>query len=88
MRSHGMPDFPGVTIAGDGRVNLNPTGSDVNPISERYQAAAQTCAFLLPNGSALPARPRPPSPAPPASLHCSGECSPRPAPPKPIAEPS
>lgn len=88
MRSHGVPGFPGITIAADGRVNLNPTGGDVNPLSERYRSAAQTCASLLPNGSALPARPRPPSPTPPASLHCSGDCPPRPAPPKPVAEPS
>jgi hypothetical protein len=91
MRSHGVPNFPGVTISADGRATLNLPGSGVNPIAAGFQAAVQACKSLLPDrGGELPNKPRPPSPSSPSALklQCSGDCPPRPSPPKAPAEPS
>lgn len=68
MRSHGVSDFPGVTISDDGRLSLLTGGSDVNPMSAEYRAAADECASFLPEGSPLPATPQPPNPATPPAL--------------------
>lgn len=85
MRSHGVPDFPGVTISADGKVHLDLGRSHIDPIAPRFVAAEQACASLLPEGGReLPERPSPPPPASP-SLQCSGDCPPAPAPPKPPA---
>lgn len=82
MRENGVPNFPGVTVGADGTLQLV-AGSDVNPISKSYQAAAKKCASKLPSGSALPAEPSVPTPsivapAAPASLNidCSGTACP------------
>lgn len=68
MRSHGLSDFPGVTIADDGTLSLIAGGSDVNLMSARYRAAADECASLLPEGSPLPATPQAPTPAAPPAV--------------------
>jgi hypothetical protein len=84
MRSHGVSNFPGITISANGQIHLK-SGS-INPISTTYQAAANACAYLLPTGSALPTGPQPPAPAAPAlAFTCDGDC---PAPPKAPAPPS
>lgn len=84
MRSHGVSDFPGITISANGQIQLN--GGSVNPISATYQAAAKACASLLPTGSALPTAPEPPAPdAPTLTFTCDGDC---PTPPKAPAPPS
>jgi hypothetical protein len=83
MRSHGVPDFPGVTIAADGHVRLK--GGSVKPVSAAYRAAANACASSLPAGSELPADPAPPAPAAVRlPFTCDGDCPvppPTPAPP-------
>jgi hypothetical protein len=85
MRSHGVPDFPGVTISADGKVHLDLGRSHIDPIASRFVAAEQACASLLPHGGReLPERPSPPPPASPSAL-CSGDCLPAPAPPRPPA---
>ncbi|WP_026413369.1 hypothetical protein [Actinomadura oligospora] len=79
LRSHGVKDFPGITIGEDGTIQLK-TGGSVNPLSATYKAAAKACASLLPKGSTLPGEPTPPSPsAPTPSFSCGSDC---PAPPK------
>ncbi|MEV5576519.1 hypothetical protein AB0L06_41370 [Spirillospora sp. NPDC052269] len=79
MRSHGVTDFPGITVGKDGTVQLR-NGGSVNPLSPTYKAAARACASLLPKGSALPGDPAPPSPsAPTLTPACESGC---PAPPK------
>jgi hypothetical protein len=84
MRSHGMSDFPGITISANGQIQLN--GGSVNPLSTTYQAAVKACASLLPAGSALPTAPEPPAPdAPTFTFTCDGYC---PTPPKAPAPPS
>jgi cytochrome c553 len=84
MRSHGVPDFPGITISANGQIQLK--GGSVNPISTTYRAAAKACASLLPTGSALPTAPEPPAPdAPTLTFTCDGDC---PTPPKAPAPPS
>jgi cytochrome c553 len=73
MRSHGVPDFPGVTIAADGTVRLK--GGNVKPLSAAYRTAASTCASSLPAGSELPADPAPPAPANVRlPFTCDGDC--------------
>lgn len=73
MRSHGVPDFPGVTIAADGTVRLK--GGNVKPVSAAYRAAARTCASSLPAGSELPNDPAPPAPdAVRLPFTCDGNC--------------
>jgi hypothetical protein len=73
MRSHGVPGFPGVTIAADGHVRLK--GGSVKPVSAAYRAAARTCASSLPAGSELPADPAPPAPAAlRVPFTCDGDC--------------
>jgi hypothetical protein len=84
MRSHGVSDFPGVTISANGQLQLK-SGS-INPVSGTYRAAAQACADLLPTGSALPTEPHPAAPAVPSlPLTCDGDDCPAPpkAPPAP-----
>jgi len=84
MRSHGVPDFPGVTIADDGHVRLK--GGSVKPVSAAYRAAAKTCASSLPTGSELPADPAPPALAEVRlPFTCDGDC---PAPPPTPAPPA
>jgi hypothetical protein len=84
MRSHGVPDFPGITVSANGQIHLN--GGSIRPTSTAYQAAASACASLLPTGSALPTEPQPPAPAAPMlGFTCDGDC---PAPPKAPAPPS
>jgi hypothetical protein len=84
MRSHGVSDFPGITISANGHIQLK--GGSVNPISTTYQAAANACASLLPAGTALPTKPQPPAPATPTvGFTCDGDC---PTPPKAPALPS
>jgi hypothetical protein len=62
MRSHGVPDFPGVTISPNGRVHIDPAGGEVDPLSARFAAAMQACKRLLPgDGGGVPS----PSAAPP-----------------------
>lgn len=83
MRSHGVPDFPGITISADGETQLK---GGVNPLSATYQAAAKACASLLPAGSALPADPEPAPPTTPTlGITCEGDC---PKPPKSPEPPS
>lgn len=66
MRSHGLPDFPEVTIASDGLVNFDIDGNHVDADSEIYGAAIQACQSLLPANSRLPGAPvAPPAPAAP-----------------------
>jgi hypothetical protein len=57
VRAHGVPDFPGVTLTEDGRVQLK-EGAD--PLSSAYRQAAKECAGHLPDSSTLPATPAPP----------------------------
>jgi hypothetical protein len=77
MRSHGVPDFPGITISADGQVQL--LGGGVNPISESYRDAVDACEHLLPEGSRLPSDPEPQAPADPGlSFSCSGDGCPAP----------
>lgn len=84
MRSHGVSDFPGITISADGQIQLK-SGS-FNPFSATYQAAANACASLLPAGSALPNEPQLSAPATPTvPFICDGDC---PTPPKAPALPS
>lgn len=84
MRSHGVSNFPGITISAGGHLHLK--GGRINPISTAYQAAANACASLLPTGSALPTDPQPPAPAVPTlGFTCDGDC---PTPPKAPAPPS
>ncbi|TDD66752.1 hypothetical protein [Actinomadura rubrisoli] len=78
MRTHGMPDFPGLTVSGDGRLNLN---GKANVLSEPYQKAARACARLLPKGSALPPAPEPPTVSPPAVPSSGDIRPPKPTPP-------
>lgn len=84
MRSHGVPEFPGITISANGQIQLK--GGSINPISTTYQSAAKACVSLLPAGSTLPAEPQPPAPAAPdLAFRCDGDC---PTPPKAPAPPS
>ncbi|MEV5576832.1 hypothetical protein AB0L06_42995 [Spirillospora sp. NPDC052269] len=86
MRSHGVPDFPGITVTGDGRVLLNLGKGTIDPISRAYRSAADACGHLLPAGSSLPGRPQPPKPPEPRlDFRCSGDACP--VPPKPPTEP-
>jgi hypothetical protein len=65
MRSHGLPDFPEVTVSSDGLVNLDIRGERVDVRSERYGAAVKACQSLLPTGTRLPGAPA--APAAPAA---------------------
>jgi hypothetical protein len=66
MRTHGEPDFPGITILSNGTIQLNLGGAQIDPISAQYQKAAEDCAYLLPSGSSLPQPPKAPSVSGPA----------------------
>lgn len=84
MRENGVPNFPGVTVNADGTLQLV-GGTDVDPVSESYQAAAKSCASTLPSSSALPVEPSVPTLSVPAPLNidCSGTaCPAEPAAPK------
>ncbi|MFI6601912.1 hypothetical protein ACIBHX_37175 [Nonomuraea sp. NPDC050536] len=61
MRSHGLPDFPGVTVTGDGQVHIELSGTRVDPVSQQYDAAVRACEPLLPAGARLPRPPAAPS---------------------------
>ena len=61
MRSHGVGDFPGVTIASDGQVSIELSGTLVDVVSKKYDAATRACASLLPAGTRLPSPPSAPS---------------------------
>jgi len=87
MRANGVPDFPGVTIDQDGNVHLSLSGKSVDPISDTYRKAAQTCGHFLPSGSTLPAEPPTPKvDGPSLNLSCTGDYCPKapaaPAPPR------
>lgn len=64
MRSHGLPDFPEVTVSSDGLVNFDIHGERVDADSEVYGMALQACQSLLPTGIRLPSAPD----APPARI--------------------
>lgn len=84
MRSNGVADFPGITIDENGQVHLSLSNSSVDPISATYRQAAQTCAHLLPSGSALPQDPAVPKVDTPAmDFSCSGDCPKAPGTPAP-----
>ncbi|MEU4392708.1 hypothetical protein [Kribbella sp. NPDC023855] len=87
MRQNGVPDFPGVTVTANGTLQLVP-GTNINPISKTYQAAARKCASTLPSGTTLPAEPSLPTPSVPAlsNLNCTGTACP--AAPKPPTIPN
>jgi hypothetical protein len=57
MRSHGVPDFPDPSA--NGGINLSDQpGSDLNPNSTAFQAAARSCASIPGFGSPSAARER------------------------------
>lgn len=60
MRSHGVQDFPGVTMKEDGQIQLK-EGASVNVFSEAYRAAAKACGDKLPTDFTLPEPPSPPA---------------------------
>jgi hypothetical protein len=64
MRSHGLPDFPEVTVSSDGLINFDIRGERVDADSEDYGRALEACQALLPDGARLPDAPDAP-PAPP-----------------------
>lgn len=77
MRSHGVSDFPGITISENGQIQLSLTGKSVNPVSSSYRKAVKACEDLLPSGSSLPREPTAPSvSAPSVSLNCDGAACP------------
>jgi hypothetical protein len=79
MRSHGVKDFPGITIGANGQLQLR-SGGNIDPLSRTYRDAAKSCGYLLPKGSALPDDPQPPSPSTPTmQFTCADTC---PTPPK------
>ncbi|MGI5125746.1 hypothetical protein ACQEVB_02910 [Pseudonocardia sp. CA-107938] len=61
VRTHGVPEFPGVTVTSDGALQLK-SGGRIDPISATYRDAVAACADRLPAGTTLP---RPPSIAAP-----------------------
>lgn len=63
MRSHGVPDFPDVTLSSDGLINLDIQGEPVDVLSGKYGAAIEACESHLPSGTNLPDAPQAP-PAP------------------------
>ncbi|WP_336209605.1 hypothetical protein [Nonomuraea sp. LPB2021202275-12-8] len=64
MRSHALPDFPEVTVSGDGLVNLTIKGDRVDVLSKKYGAAVKACESLLPSVGGLPGAPEaPPAPS-------------------------
>jgi len=84
MRSNGVPNFPGITIADGGQIRLVPSEEGVNPLADEYRTAAEACADLLPDGSTLPQDPVVDAPedlTPPFS--CEGTCPSAPAAPAP-----
>lgn len=88
MRQNGVPDFPGVTVTANGTLQLV-SGTNVNPISKTYQAAARKCGSTLPSGTTLPAEPSAPAAPAPLNLNCTGTACPAPpAAPKPPTLPS
>ncbi len=62
MRSHGLPDFPEVTVSSDGLVKFDIGGERVDVGSKLYGQALQACQSLLPDGTRMPDAPE----APPA----------------------
>lgn len=54
LRSHGLPDFPGVAVSEDGLINLTIKGERVDVLSEKYGKAVAACQSLLPSGATLP----------------------------------
>lgn len=78
MRANGVPDFPGITIQGNGSILLNGGGA-FEPLSSAYRAAAAKCAGTLSSAGSLPKDPAPPSPAVPEQrFTCEGELCPVP----------
>ncbi|WP_214326083.1 hypothetical protein [Nonomuraea sediminis] len=61
MRSHGLPDFPDVTVSATGQVSIELSGTRVDPVSRQYDAAVRACEPLLPGGARLPRPPAAPS---------------------------
>jgi hypothetical protein len=62
MRSHGLPDFPDVTVSAEGLVNFDIKGERADVRSEKYGPALRVCESLLPDSAHWPDAP----PAPPA----------------------
>ncbi|KOT62987.1 MULTISPECIES: hypothetical protein [Streptomyces] len=75
MRDNGVKDFPGITIKENGQLQLK-GGSNVNPVSKAYRAAAKTCASKLPEGSkSLPKEPTAVTPETPSlGFTCTEDC--------------
>ncbi|MFJ2034137.1 hypothetical protein [Streptosporangium sp. NPDC087985] len=61
IRSHGLPDFPEVTVSGDGLINFDIKGDRVDALSTKYGAAVRACESLLPVRAGLPGAPAGPS---------------------------
>lgn len=82
VRAHGVPDFPGATVAEDGTVQF--AGGGFDPLSSGYRAAAAKCAGRLPERVSLPREPALPSPEVPVPpVGCSSACPSPPAVPGP-----
>jgi hypothetical protein len=47
MRSHGVPDYPGPALSGQG-ISGNLKGAGINPNSPQFQAAYSACQHLAP----------------------------------------
>jgi hypothetical protein len=77
MRSHGEPDFPGITISSNGTIQIDSSSVDIDLFSAQYQKAADACESLLPSGSGLPQAPKAPSlSGPKLNISCSGTACP------------
>jgi hypothetical protein len=84
VRANGLKDFTGVTITGDGRIQLNAAGSGTDVLSTEYRKAVAACRHLLPSGSTVPTAPDPAAPsAPDLGFSCSGTCPRTPEAPEP-----
>ncbi|MFI0264134.1 hypothetical protein ACH4OW_34610 [Streptomyces sp. NPDC017056] len=74
MREHGVKEFPGITVKGNGQIQLKP-GGHVNPVSEEYRSAVAACTSKLPKNSSLPQAPAAAVPKAPAlGFTCTKEC--------------
>ncbi|MFK8844074.1 hypothetical protein [Streptomyces sp. Ac-502] len=74
MKDNGIKDFPGITVKENGQLQLKP-GSDINPVSKAYRAAAKACASKLPSDSSLPKEPAAVTPETPAlGFTCTEDC--------------
>ncbi|WP_238782898.1 hypothetical protein [Streptomyces monomycini] len=74
MKDNGIKDFPGITVKENGQLQLKP-GSDINPVSKAYRAAAKACASKLPENSSLPKEPAAVTPeTPQLGFTCTEDC--------------